>query len=222
MTCDDVRALTSRGPLRALIHDERRAVLAHLDDCGLHPGLAEALEAAPEDASPETGVTPPLARPGFRRAPSDALFRLMRVLPWLLVAMFGIAALWGWLRPAASGTAFDRASVVPTAKPVLTEASALVGPSRGTLTYDSASGLMLFAASGLPPAPPDAEYQLWLVRGTTPLSLGTFATTADGRASVGAELRLQPGEVIAVTVEVTGGSPAPTSAPFLAIAYRRD
>ncbi len=214
MTCDDVRTLTSRGPLRSLRRDEREAVLAHLEDCGLHPGLAEALEAAPSDEPPGVAAAPVPALPGLRRdASAGARSRVVLGVPWLLAAGGVALALVAWLRP-------SEAPLVPREPPVFLEASAVAGPSRGTVTVDPSSGLMVFAASGLPPAPPDSEYQLWLIRGTTPLSLGTFAATADGRASVGAELRLARGEVVAVTIEVRGGSPAPTSAPFLAIAYR--
>lgn len=217
MTCDDVRVLTSRGPLRTLARDERHSLLAHLADCGLHPGLAEALDAAPEDPAIDEAASaarPSLVPPGFRRdLPGGLRGRVVAALPWLLAAGLGALALAGWSRSTETRAA-------PPAALVFREASAVVGASRGTVTYDPASGLMVFAASGLPPAPPDSEYQLWLIRGTTPLSLGTFAASRDGRASAAAELRLQPGEVIAVTIEPSGGSPAPTSAPFLAVAYR--
>ncbi len=214
MTCDDVRALTSRGPLRTLTHDERESVLAHLDDCGLHPGLAEALAAAPQDVPPHSSTPASLALPGLQRVSSSTLrSQVVSVAPWLSAAVLGVLALTGWLRSTSVAAPQSHA-------PLVREANALTGPSRGTLTYDPASGLMLFAASDLPPASPDSEYQLWLIRGTTPLSLGTFAATVNGRASFGAELRLDPADAIAVTVEVAGGSPAPTSAPFLVIAYR--
>ncbi|MCC6237110.1 MAG: anti-sigma factor [Dehalococcoidia bacterium] len=217
MTCDDVRELTRRGPLRTLVREERLAVLAHLEVCGLHPGLAEALDAAPADALPGTTDERPLVLPGLRREPATEVPAqvavVVRALPWLLAAGFAVLALAGWLRP--SGSAVPQPEAL-----VFFEAPAVVGASRGTVTYDPSSGLMLFAASGLPPAPPDSEYQLWLVRGTTPLSLGTFTPTSDGRASVAAELRIARGEVLAVTLEALGGSPAPTSAPFLAITYR--
>jgi anti-sigma-K factor RskA len=64
----------------------------------------------------------------------------------------------------------------------------------------------------LPPAPPGRTYQLWLIVGGAPVSLGTFEVEPDGRGRLDAA-RVPPfeGEItVAVTVEPAGGVPQPT------------
>ena len=60
-------------------------------------------------------------------------------------------------------------------------------------------------------------YQLWgIAPGSAPVSLGTFDTDAAGRAR--AVLQVPAGtamELAAITDEPTGGSPQPTTTPFL-------
>jgi anti-sigma-K factor RskA len=74
------------------------------------------------------------------------------------------------------------------------------------------------AAVNLPPPPDGRTYQLWGIRGTeAPVSLGIFETTPAGTALV----TLSPSDqedfdVSAITEEPAGGSPQPTTTPFLA------
>jgi anti-sigma-K factor RskA len=90
------------------------------------------------------------------------------------------------------------------------------------LLWNPAAGTLLVAASGLPSPAEGRTYQLWGIRGTEdPVSLGTFETGPDGTALVtlappaGADFELS-----AVTEEPDGGSPQPTSQPFLAGPWR--
>lgn len=83
--------------------------------------------------------------------------------------------------------------------------------------FNAATGGVVVTAFGLPPAPAGRTYQLWgIAEGADPVSLGTFQTGADGTAivrstaPVGAEFAIS-----AVTEEPAGGSPQPTSTPFL-------
>ncbi|HEV2122815.1 MAG TPA: anti-sigma factor [Chloroflexota bacterium] len=66
----------------------------------------------------------------------------------------------------------------------------------------------------LPEAPPGRTYQLWLIAGGTPRSAGTFQGSEDVR-TVSVQGDPRQAQVVAVTVEPRGGSPAPTSQPIL-------
>ncbi len=64
----------------------------------------------------------------------------------------------------------------------------------------------------LPPPPPEHTYQLWLIIGGSPVSMGTFGVEPDGRGRLDtASVPRFEGEVtVAVTVEPSGGVPQPT------------
>jgi Anti-sigma-K factor rskA, C-terminal/Anti-sigma-K factor RskA, N-terminal domain len=87
---------------------------------------------------------------------------------------------------------------------------------------DRRAGRIIIAASSLPPAAQGRTYQLWGIEtGKPPVSLGTFNTDSSGRAlasvAVPAGLRIA---VTAVTDEPSGGSPQPTTTPFLAATWK--
>ena len=89
---------------------------------------------------------------------------------------------------------------------------------------DRRAGRVIIAASALPPAAPGRTYQLWGIEtGKLPVSLGTFNTDSSGRAlasvAVPAGLRIA---VTAVTDEPSGGSPQPTTTPFLAATWKSE
>ena len=97
------------------------------------------------------------------------------------------------------------------------------GPAPSAKYYlDRRAGRIVIAASSLPPAASGRTYQLWGIEtGKPPVSLGTFNTDSSGRAleslAVPAGLRIA---VTAVTDEPTGGSPQPTTTPFLAATWK--
>jgi anti-sigma-K factor RskA len=64
----------------------------------------------------------------------------------------------------------------------------------------------------LPAPPPGRTYQLWLIVGGTPVSMGTFGVEPDGRGRLdSASVPSFEGDVtVAVTVEPAGGVPQPT------------
>jgi anti-sigma-K factor RskA len=53
-------------------------------------------------------------------------------------------------------------------------------------------------------------YQLWLIDESGPVPAGTFVPDSDGTAAVLLEGKAAPGQVVGITVEPSGGSPAPT------------
>ncbi len=224
MNCDEVRELLAAFALDALTEDERAAVAEHLEGCALHPELADlraTIEALPALADP---LDPPTALRqrvlAIASAPAEAPRasdptplpprpRGIPRVPWAIaavVAAFAIALGW-WT------------STTQVSAPVLITraATASAGPSQGRITYAPQTNQLTFEVDTLPAAPAGMTYQLWVVRGATPVSLGLFNPTPAGHGQLTVETTLTEGEVIAVTVEPIGGSPAPTTAPFLAI-----
>ena len=87
-------------------------------------------------------------------------------------------------------------------------ARAFWSPSRG----------IVFATAGLPRAPADKVYQLWLVpRGAAPISVGLLSPDRDGRTTdvVPVPGAIREGGAFAVTLEPAGGVPAPTGEMYL-------
>ena len=94
-------------------------------------------------------------------------------------------------------------------------------PPSARLFWNTATASVVVAAFDLPPAAAGRVYQLWgILTGFDPVSLGTFQTATDGTAIFQSPM---PGglefELGAVTDEPAGGSPQPTSAPFLVGAW---
>jgi anti-sigma-K factor RskA len=90
--------------------------------------------------------------------------------------------------------------------------------------FDRRANRIVIAANALPPAAQGRTYQLWGIEtGRPPVSLGTFNSDASGRAvatlPIPAGLRVA---VTAVTDEPAGGSPQPTTTPFLAATWKTD
>lgn len=88
------------------------------------------------------------------------------------------------------------------------------------LFWNQQRNSLLVAAFGLPPAGAGRTYQLWgIPEGQPPVSLGTFNTDASGQTTVvlevPAEVDVADSDVSAVTDEPAGGSPQPTTTPFL-------
>lgn len=96
-----------------------------------------------------------------------------------------------------------------------------VGPSpnaRGRIWWRGPGQDGFFVTSGLPPVPPGKTYQLWVISAGTPLSGGVFAVDerGAGRLEVSPIPTATKPEVFAVTLEPSGGLPAPSGPMYLA------
>lgn len=95
--------------------------------------------------------------------------------------------------------------------------SAQGAPPSARMYWNTQSRQVVLAAFNLQPAPRGRTYQLWGIEaGKNPVSLGTFNTGTDAGARV--SFRAPGGVKIAVgavTEEPAGGSPQPTTTPFL-------
>ena len=76
---------------------------------------------------------------------------------------------------------------------------------------------MVFTASSLPPLPAGRVYQVWVVTGQAPISAGLLAPdqAGSGQSFFNTPPDIPPPVAIAVSIEPTGGVPAPTGAIYL-------
>jgi anti-sigma-K factor RskA len=89
-------------------------------------------------------------------------------------------------------------------------------PPSARLYYSRDRNTVVLTAHDLQPAPSGRTYQLWGIADGQAVSLGTFNTEPNGRAVV--TLVVPAGarfQVSAITDEPAGGSPQPTTTPFL-------
>lgn len=95
---------------------------------------------------------------------------------------------------------------------------AVTGGGTATAHWSGSLGKAVLVSDNLPPIATDKTYEMWFVRDGTAVSAGQFEAS-DGDATASLDGRLQTGDVIAVTVEPSGGSPTgqPTSAPIVTI-----
>jgi len=162
--------------------------------------------------------------------------------PWLAAAAGAAFAIWAGVSNERSAERADRfAAEIATARATIdtlrletarrdSMLAALTGPAVETATLTStgsqprvrlfwnrATEQLLVTAFELPPPPTGRTYQLWgLSPDAAPVSLGTFDTGPDGSA-IGLHT-LAAGAAYtrsAVTEEPAGGSPQPTTEPFL-------
>jgi anti-sigma-K factor RskA len=92
-------------------------------------------------------------------------------------------------------------------------------PQAGGRAYFSRTRGVYFVATDLPSIAADKAYQLWFVLpgGANPVSAAVFSADAGGRAELIANVPagMTDPSVLAVTLEPAGGSPQPTTTPFL-------
>jgi hypothetical protein len=89
-------------------------------------------------------------------------------------------------------------------------------PPRGRVFFQSSS--VLLVASRLPAPPPEKTYEMWIIRGGTPVPAGLFSSDSNGNAIhlYRPSTPLAESDIVAVTLEVAGGVNAPTSTPVIA------
>lgn len=122
---------------------------------------------------------------------------------------------------AASAVAAERDAVLAIVTSASAQQLTLVGqplaPRATARAVWTDAAEMVFLASGLPPLPAGDVYQLWFVRPDAPVSAALLDPDDDGRATVIIDVpdaMLLP-TTMAITVEPTGGVPAPTGDVYL-------
>jgi anti-sigma factor RsiW len=229
--------LTVAYALDALDADERRAYEEHLEGCErCREELASFWQTTEALAIAATGAQPsPEPSQELReRILSDARAERQVVVPLeprrrsltpVLGAAAAIAAavalavgLWA---AQLSGDLDDTRVALDNAR---VAAAVLADPDTQTVALQAGDGRLLVAGDGraalvldgLDAAPAGKTYQAWIVdTGGVPASAGLFDAQG-GRAVVGLEGVVRPGEGVAVTVEDEGGANAPSTDPIVA------
>ena len=202
-------------------------------------------------ASGPAPVTHTPSSPSATTAPrgATAASRITRVLPWVAAIAASVAAIVLGQQYREERTARSVAEqALAVARVTMDSAGAalarrdsliasLVAPDVQAVTvtgtgpspsaryfFDRRASRIVIAATSLPPAASGRTYQVWGIEtGRPPVSLGTFNTDSSGRGlaslTVPAGLRVA---VTAVTDEPAGGSPQPTTTPFLAATWKSE
>ncbi|HWM17215.1 MAG TPA: anti-sigma factor [Microbacterium sp.] len=156
------------------------------------------------------------ANPKARRWRTRSWFALAASVALLVGVGWGAVFVSQQLNTPASVVALDQIAAASDAR----SATAIL-PDGGEATahWSESVGKAVLVSDGLPTIADDKSFELWFVRGDEAIPAGTFSAD-DGSATALLTGAMQPGDVIAVTVEVAGGSPTgqPTSEPIVAIA----
>lgn len=91
------------------------------------------------------------------------------------------------------------------------------GGGSATLMWSDELGTSALIAAGLEKLPSDKVYELWYIGSDGPRAAGTFSIDREGSAWRVLEGEMNPGDVIGVTIEPSGGSKTPTTAPVISI-----
>ena len=155
-----------------------------------------------------------VAAPSIRR-PRRLLFGLAAGLVLLVGLGVGASVVIPQLLRPAAVVALDRIENAPDAAE-----KTVPLPTGGTVTahWSASMGAAVLVADGLGRLDAAKTYELWFVRGSTPVSAGVFEA-AQGTTTAQLKGAMHAGDAIAVTVEPAGGSPTgkPTSEPILVI-----
>lgn len=179
-------------------------------------GGADASAPADPELDPERDPEPEPAGVGAARAGwgARAWFTLAASIALLLGVGAGAVALVSQWSPPAAVTALERIQEAPDAQSVTVP---VADGGEATAHWSDALGESVLVTEGVAEQPDDLTYEMWFVRDDGAVSAGTF--DVDGGEAV-AEMNgaMQPGDVIAVTVEQAGGAvDGPTTEPIVAI-----
>lgn len=235
MTEEEFSLLAAGAALGALGDDDRRAYLRALaehpewaavadEDAATAARLADLVDEVPPppalryrilaglDRAPEEDPAAPAASP--RRLRRGWVALAASVVLVLGIGIGTVIAVQNATRPAAV-VALDRIEAAPDAR----QATAHVaGGGSATLHWSVSDGQAVLVTGRMPQLTDAQTFELWYVRGATPIPAGTFDATGDTTKAL-LEAGMHPGDVIAVTVEKAGGSSTgqPTTKPIVAI-----
>lgn len=164
---------------------------------------------------PETPPTTDVVQTIQRRNWTRGLFALVASVALLVGIGWGVGAITDTLRTPPAVQTLAQIEAAPDAQ----SASGQLGDAgQATLHWSESVGEAVFVASGLPSIDDDRTFELWFVRGDTPIPAGTF-DASDGEVTALLDGSMQPGDAVAVTIEQNGGSPdgVPTTDPIVAI-----
>lgn len=91
--------------------------------------------------------------------------------------------------------------------------------THGYLLFDPEQQQAVIKSTALAALPQDQTYQLWLIDGSQPESVGLLQTSPDGRgtAEVVAQRPLSQYQAFGISIEPAGGSDQPTTTPIVVV-----
>jgi anti-sigma-K factor RskA len=212
MDTENLHELSAAYALDALDDSEREAYEEHLASCATCrdevaelASVAEALGYASPGADPPPQLRGRILEAARAERPNVVPLRPRWVYP--VVAVAAVAACAAVALGIWNVSLHNQLSRSPSlqAVPLHGATGALVVSSKGS------AALVL---ARLRSAPPLKTYEAWVIRGKlAPVPAGLFA--GGGTTFVPIQAKVKPGSVVAVTVEPAGGSPQPTSKPFV-------
>jgi anti-sigma-K factor RskA len=189
------------------------------------PGLDEAPTSAADEDFAALGIAPAVPRrdPVALRSSgrtgwgTKRWFALAASFTAVLVLGFGAVTVSQFFAPPAAVVALEQIQDAPDAQ--LASATMSDG-TVATAHWSPSTGQSVLVADGMPELADGTTYELWFVRGETPIAAGTFQPDAEGKATAVMQGEMRAGDVIAVTVEPAGGSPdgTPSTDPIVAVA----
>ena len=201
------------GPAASGASDVRAGSGADAGADAAGAAAADSGPARPSDLVPELIEDPELAFTRARR--KRAWFGLAASVAVLLAIALALPLQGGMGPQDPVSVAMQQVEAAPDAQ----STTVSVGSAEATLHWSDSTRQAVFMTEGMDPAPENHDYELWIVRGEEPISLGVMHADANGGAAVLAE-GFSPGDALAVTVEDRGGSPtgAPTTDPIVVVA----
>ncbi|MGA8987547.1 anti-sigma factor [Aeromicrobium sp.] len=232
MTTIDLHSLSAPYALDAVDADERTRFTAHLEQCSTCRAELDGFQETTARLGEALAHTPPPAlrarllseisstRQERPVVTSLAEHRgLRRTLPRLAMAaafLVGTVGVGGYAveRNSANDARNEYAAVSSVLAAADATTSAKTFPGGGNVRMISSAGqdAAVIFANDLPSPGADKVYQVWMVDGSGATSHGTFVT--DGQMIMKG---LDGAQKVAVTVEPTGGSAQPTTAPIATI-----
>jgi anti-sigma factor RsiW len=227
-----VHELTAGYALDALDPEERHAYEAHLPGCDRCQRELESFWATTEALA--VGASGPVPSPELRdrilagaKAERPVVVplesRRRRTVPALAAAaaMAAVIAVAVGLWASRLSNDLDEARLALDRE--RTAAAVLADPASRTVALQAGDGRLVvdpegravLVLDGLDPAPSDKTYEAWIIENETPRPAGLFPGR-DGLDVVGIEGRVDPGDVVAVTVERKGGVQTPEGDPIVA------
>lgn len=233
MTDHEIHTLAGAYALNALPDDEERFFEAHLGACdACRAEVAELRATAASLGSAAAAPAPPSLRSDVlaaidvtRQDPAPTRLAAQRRRPLavlsaaaalvILVAGFGvaIARLNAELEETRTRAA-EVAAVLTADDAELITVTGSAGEQARIIT-SAEHGRTVFVGNDLQPVPSDKTLELWLINEDGAQPAGLFTPDEDGRAVHVVPRDLAGVDAVGVTVEPAGGSPQPTTDPFL-------
>lgn len=172
------------------------------------PVAAEAEPVAP--TAPPTEVVQTIQRKNWTRG----LFALVASAALLVGIGWGVGAIVEQVRTPVEVQALAEIEAASDAQSVVGQ---FADGGEATVHWSPSVGKVVLTTAETPEIADDRSFELWYVRGDEPIAAGTFEPGEDITALLDGDM--EPGDIIAVTVEQQGGSPdgTPTTDPIIAI-----